>query len=55
MQVSQSHVVLLICKQIRMAMDKDMRIFCAQLLTEINDIDEQIVAQMMQKEEFTFT
>jgi hypothetical protein len=36
-----------------MAMDKDMRIFCANLLTELDMIDDEIVVQMMQKEEFT--
>jgi hypothetical protein len=35
-------------------MDKNMRIFCAGLLTQIDQIDEEIVVQMMAKEEFTF-
>jgi hypothetical protein len=36
------------------AMDKQMRIFCANLLTQIDQIDDEIVVQMMAKEEFTF-
>ena len=46
-------IVLKICKQIRMAMDKEMRIFCSFLLTELEKIDDDIVVQMMQKEEFS--
>ena len=46
-------IVLTICKQIRMAMDKEMRIFCSFLLTELERIDDEIVVQMMQKEEFS--
>ena len=38
-----------------MAMDKSMRIFCADLLTQIEDIGEESISQMMQKEEFTLT
>lgn len=36
-------------------MNKEMRIFCARLLTQIERVDNWIVAQMMQKEEFTFS
>lgn len=53
-QGSTKDIVLKICKQIRGAMDKQMRIFCANLLTEIDQIDDKIVIQMMAKEEFTF-
>ena len=35
-------------------MDKNMRIFCARLLTQIENIEEDNINQMMQKEEFTF-
>ena len=35
-------------------MDKQMRIFCANLLTQIDQIGDEIVVQMMAKEEFTF-
>lgn len=38
-----------------MAMDKNMRIFCADLLTQIEDVGEESISQMMQKEEFTFS
>ena len=34
-------------------MDKEMRIFCSFLLTELEKIDDDIVVQMMQKEEFS--
>jgi hypothetical protein len=36
-------------------MDKGMRIFCASLLTQIDSIPDEIVVQMMAKEEFTFS
>ena len=36
-----------------MAMDKQMRIYCARLLTQIKSLDDKIVAQMMAKEEIT--
>ena len=36
-------------------MHKSMRIFCSELLTKIADVDDSIVEQMMQKEEFTFS
>jgi hypothetical protein len=52
--LTPSLVILLLCKQIRQAMDKDMRIFCAKLLTQLDNIDEDDINQMMQKEEFTF-
>lgn len=48
-------IILLICKEIRLAMHKEMRIFCSELLMEISNVDEEIVGQMMQKEEFTFS
>lgn len=35
-------------------MDKNMRVFCAGLLTQIDQIDDEIVVQMMAKEEFAF-
>ena len=38
-----------------MAMDKRMRIYCARLVTQIKDIEDSIVAQMMTKEEITST
>ena len=37
------NIVLTICKQIRMAMDKEMRIFCAFLVTELQKIDDEVV------------
>jgi len=43
-------IVLLICEQIRMAMNKQLRIYCANLLTKIDRINEDIINQMMQKE-----
>ena len=36
-------IVLLICKEIRLAMHKEMRIFCSELLMAISDVDEEIV------------
>lgn len=42
-----------ICGQIRIAMDKKMRIFCAKLLTSMQGLEDSLVALMMQKEEFT--
>jgi len=35
-------------------MHKEMRIFCSELLTLVSDIDDAIVEQMMQREDFEF-
>jgi hypothetical protein len=43
--------VTALCIQIR-AMDKDMRIFCAELLQELHGIPESSIVQMLQKESF---
>lgn len=43
--------VKLLCSQIR-AMDKDMRIFSADLLQTLPLLPESTVAQMLQKESF---
>lgn len=45
-----NELVKVLCIEIR-AMDKDMRIFCADLLTKIDEcVPTQTVVQMMQKE-----
>jgi hypothetical protein len=45
-----NELVKVLCIEIR-AMDKDMRIFCACLLTKIDEcVPTQTVVQMMQKE-----
>ena len=45
-----NELVRVLCVEIR-AMDKDMRIFCADLLTQIDEcVPTQTVVQMMQKE-----
>ena len=45
-----NELVKVLCIEIR-AMDKDMRIFCAGLLTQIDEcVPTQTVVQMMQKE-----
>lgn len=50
-----SQMVLLICKQIRFAMDKQMRIFCSDLLTKVRGITNTIISQMMKKEDAAYT
>jgi hypothetical protein len=47
-------VVLIICKEIRRSIDKKMRIFCTNLFNSIEEIEDETVFQMMQKEEFTY-
>ena len=48
-------MVLLICKQIRFAMDKQMRIFCSDLLTRVSGVTNTIISQMMKKEDAAYT
>jgi hypothetical protein len=51
--MDHAEVVLTICGQIRIAMDKKMRIFCAKLLTSMQGLSDSLIALLMQKEEFT--
>jgi hypothetical protein len=51
---SVDDVILLICRQIKKAMNKPMRIFCITLLTRVSGISDTQVIQMMKKEDAVF-
>ena len=48
-------LILLICSQIRISMHKEMRIFCIRLLTQIDNIPNNVVEVMMKKEESSYS
>jgi hypothetical protein len=41
--VKRDQIILQICKQIRIAMSKEMRIFCIDLITKVIGITNQII------------